>query len=311
MKKHSKSLQKIYQIGPLYIVRTKRGARMIEKVKSECVMNEIEEIKENHEWMCRYLNDVIQKSLPGTLKISRKHKTVQYFYITESGDKTGKYIKRDNLKFAKAIQQKNYAKKLLQVIQKNLRAISYFEKMYTPNAALIVYNQFAEYRKDLIIPLTFPDEMYVQQWLKVRYKGNSYVAQRSFSMNFEGLLCSSGNNSKNTQVMMRSKSEVIIATILIQNKVPFRYEFPITMDDGRKIYPDFYCLNARTRQEFVWEHLGKMDDVDYASKNVKKLNDYMAAGFYPGKNLIITMETELFSLDTEVIDKMVKKILSD
>ena len=28
---------------------------------------------------------------------------------------------------------------------------------------------------------------------------------------------------------------------------------------------DFICLNLRTRQEFIWEHFGMMNDAEYAS----------------------------------------------
>lgn len=62
---------------------------------------------------------------------------------------------------------------------------------------------------------------------------------------------------------VRSKSEVMIADTLQRFGVPYKYEYPLKL---RKFtaYPDFYCLNLRTRKEYYWEHFGMMDNVEYA-----------------------------------------------
>lgn len=103
---------------------------------------------------------------------------------------------------------------------------------------------------------------------------------------------------------MRSKSEVIIADTLFRHNIPYRYEFPITLkrsnsDDIRRdfgssitLYPDFLCLNTRTRTEFYWEHFGLMDDPAYSNNAAGKLRLYTENGILAGRNLIITMETQ-------------------
>lgn len=40
------------------------------------------------------------------------------------------------------------------------------------------------------------------------------------------------------------------------------------------------------------EHLGLLDEEKYRRDNLRKLNDYRKNGIYPGKNLIVTYETE-------------------
>lgn len=74
-------------------------------------------------------------------------------------------------------------------------------------------------------------------------------------------------------------------------------------------HPDFLCLNVRTRQEFYWEHFGMMDDEDYKDNVVGKLNLYAGNGFLPGRNLIFSMESVEESLDTRVVEKMIKEFL--
>ena len=119
---------------------------------------------------------------------------------------------------------------------------------------------------------------------------------------------------------VRSKSEVIIANSLKAAGVPYRYEFPLLMDknandpdfpdyDFCKLHPDFYCLNLRTRREFAWEHFGMMDDPEYAARVAEKIQLYQENGFFPGKNLIITMETSKKPLSSKVLKHLIKEYL--
>ena len=77
--------------------------------------------------------------------------------------------------------------------------------------------------------------------------------------------------------------------------IPYRYEFPVelTTENGecRIFHPDFICLNLRTREEFLWEHFGMMDDAEYSATAVRKLALYEKNGIFPGMNLIISMES--------------------
>lgn len=112
---------------------------------------------------------------------------------------------------------------------------------------------------------------------------------------------------------MRSKSEVIIANALKSHDVPYRYEYPIVLEvadeDHREFYPNFYCLNLRTRQEYVWEHFGMMDDAEYAERAVQKMSLYSANGYFPGKNLIITMESKSAPLSSQEINRIINEYL--
>ena len=55
---------------------------------------------------------------------------------------------------------------------------------------------------------------------------------------------------------------------ITRRNIPYRYEFPLTLKDGNIYHPDFLCLNVRTRQEYIWEHFGLMDNPDYADCTV-------------------------------------------
>lgn len=69
--------------------------------------------------------------------------------------------------------------------------------------------------------------------------------------------------------MLRSKSEVIIANMLHERNVPFRYEQPLFAGDGTLRLPDFTVTSAG--RTYFWEHLGLLDVDEYADEwKVKK-----------------------------------------
>lgn len=110
---------------------------------------------------------------------------------------------------------------------------------------------------------------------------------------------------------VRSKSEVIIADRLHMKGIPYRYEiyFPMEFEDINYVYPDFEILNMRTREEFLWEHLGKMGDEGYSETQLKKISGYVRSGFIPGKNLLLSFESRNRPLDTCYVDAMIDAFL--
>jgi hypothetical protein len=82
-------------------------------------------------------------------------------------------------------------------------------------------------------------------------------------------------------VVVKSKNEVIVAEIL-DRVAPGRwaYETPLKGTDGRTLHPDF-TIHRADGSVVLWEHLGRMDDIDYARKWGLKLDWYAANGFLP------------------------------
>ena len=72
-----------------------------------------------------------------------------------------------------------------------------------------------------------------------------------------------------SEYFVRSKSEVIIANMLVSEDVPFIYEEPLYAPDGTMFLPDF---TVKFRGEtYYWEHVGRLDLPDYrAHWDVKK-----------------------------------------
>ena len=247
----------------------------------------------------------LQNAPAGSLRISKSGKTTQFYQITKTGDTHGKYIAAKNYKLAKALAQKDYDKKLiatlkkeLKFLEKTLRAYKWLQKSTTPAAQ--IFAKLNKLRRPLIHPASLPAEDFVKLWQSVEYTG------KPFSEDDYELYTSQKER-------VRSKSEIIIADTLHRLNIPYRYEFPLEIitEKGirRTFHPDFICLNIRTRQEFIWEHFGKMDDAEYASSAAQKLRLYEKNGIFPGKNLIISMETSTSPINSMQIEKTAKQYL--
>jgi len=97
--------------------------------------------------------------------------------------------------------------------------------------------------------------------------------------------------------IVKSKNEVIVASVLDEIAPGlWAYETPLTGADGRTLHPDF-TIQRPDGTLVLWEHLGLMDDLDYARKWGLKKDWYAANGFLPhpqrGKNgtLVSTDDT--------------------
>lgn len=96
--------------------------------------------------------------------------------------------------------------------------------------------------------------------------------------------------------MVRSKSEVIIANILFQSSIPFKYEEPLVAPDGSWRLPDFTI--EWNGEKYFWEHLGMLDNEDYERDWSYKEAWYHK--YFPNQ-LITTKETSILSRETERI----------
>ena len=96
--------------------------------------------------------------------------------------------------------------------------------------------------------------------------------------------------------MLRSKSEVIIANLLHERQIPFRYEEPLFADDGTLRLPDFTV--TWRGETFYWEHLGLLDLEEYAEQWEVKRAWYER--WFPGQ-LLTTEEGAQLSKDAAAV----------
>ena len=214
--------------------------------------------------------------------------------IAKGAKRTREYIGSDEFEIAKSLAQKTYDKCLLKRAQKQKRVIDTFLKGYDANALKDLFTRLSPERRALIQVEEIDDEEFVRQWEAVTYPpGNFDAGDPEFYTH------------KNERV--RSKAEIIIADTLNSHNIPYRYEPPLMIIPGKRAWrPDFVVINKRTRQEFIFEHLGKMDDEKYCNDNLGKIKTYMEHGIFPGEKLILTAETSTRPLSTRDLDRIIQ-----
>ena len=242
------------------------------------------------------INKKRDKYPPGSLRILTKRDKPQYYHRINPSDQQGKYISRKDHPLAVQLAQKDYDTKLLKVLNEQQRAIDRFLKDYDPDAAIQVYEKLSEQRKSLVTPEYLSDEEFVRQWLSQPY------TRLGFKEEDQEFYTAKGER-------VRSKSEILIADALLRNQVPYLCEVPVYNNGVIFAAPDFKCLNVRLRKVYYWEHLGKLGELDYANRNVKKLEKYTLADDFDEKSLILTFETENHPLNTKVIEEKIRRYL--
>ncbi len=185
---------------------------------------------------------------------------------------------------------------MVKLIDKEIENIERISKTLGKTSAEDYYGTLCKGRQNLIIPIRQTDEQYVEEWLSEPYEGGSF-----------GVGDAEYYTEKNERV--RSKSEILIANALKKHGVPYKYECPLYLEGLGLIHPDFTALNVRRRKVLYWEHLGKMDDEDYANKNVNRINIYEKNGLFKGEKLILTWETSKTPLDMLLLDSVIKHYL--
>ena len=247
----------------------------------------------------RFLADIIrnnQKDAPeGSLKLCKRGDKTLMYHRKSGNDRNGRYISQNNYEMACRLAKKGYLGKVLTAIEKEIERLEKYVDDCAGNTYEDVYGRLSTVRQSMFVPLVETDEKFVDRWTSQPY------IQKPFGDKTQAFETKRGE-------IVRSKSELIIANDLFYAGIPYRYECQ-TVIDGVTIYPDFTILNVARRKVYFWEHLGKLDDPDYANVTAVKLNTYMTGGYYPGVDLLLTMETSRTPIKSEVVADLISKFL--
>ena len=230
--------------------------------------------------------------------VTESKKNKHYYYVIKPDGKRSYLKKKTDYQVISRLAQKEYNGKLLNWLDQQIKRLEMLERKCPDVDVMQVYNSLNSARKDVVSPIVLSDEEYARQWEEKSYLKNDYALPE----NYEEILTKKGER-------VRSKSEKIIADMLYDNHVPYRYEPECVLNNGRSVYPDFIALNKRTRKEILWEHLGMLDDAVYFDHNITKLRNYELNGYLIGDNLILSFETSTIGLATNVIQDYITRFL--
>ena len=237
----------------------------------------------------------------GHLKIQKRLENVYYYQMIQENGKTQKYyIEKRNAELIKKLACKHYYMKVQTKLKKEWEALKKFLNNYDEKIADDIYDQMPVEKKELIQPLRMTAGEVLRKWENERYEANQNYPENLIYKTDQG-------------EMVRSKSELILANMLNQNRkyLLYKYERPLELMQGDKIqviYPDFTILNIQTGKITYWEHAGRMDDPKYANQFVYKVNSYMSNGIMPGRDLIFTYETMSNPLNMQNALKLIESL---
>ena len=236
----------------------------------------------------------------GMLKSVLVHKKedshYQYYCRSDGYDATGRYLKKEEIGFAKQLAQKEYYEKALKAAEREKALLSTYLNKSDENALLKVYTDMKEGKRILVEPYVLTDEEFARRWQEKKFTGGKFEEDDPVYYTKRG-------------DRVRSKSEQIIADRLFDAGVPYRYEYPFVYDsfEGKKqIFTDFTALNRRTRKAYRWEHFGRMDDPKYRKSFFWKQFIYSQNNCIPGVGIIFTFEDNETPLDTRYVDKIIE-----
>lgn len=238
----------------------------------------------------------LMKHVEGRIREVTDRNGFSRFYIASEEDPNGKYVSKENLGEIEAIAQRDYNKKVLAAIEAKIKTLDAFLAKFCGGDIAEAFTKLKPGRKSMVQPIAVTDEDYATAWSSLPYKA------KGFESGATEIFSASGQR-------VRSKSEAIIADILADAGVPYRYEFPVNVRGMGMVHPDFYCINPRTRKVFIWEHFGMMNDSNYAEKAIGKISMYANAGWTLGSNLLATFESAAQPLNSKAVKNTLLQFL--
>ncbi|MBQ5918899.1 MAG: hypothetical protein IIW92_10085 [Lachnospiraceae bacterium] len=230
------------------------------------------------------------------LRIAHKKNRVDYYLKdkTSAVKDKGRYIKKSEIEIVRKIAQRDYDARVIKKAQERIKSIKGFLRKYKTTDLKALYNKTHPKRRELINIDIISDEEYIKRWSLVEYNGKSQLVEKE-------IITERGE-------LVRSKSEKIIADKLYMMGIPYRYEYPLMLDDGITVYPDFTILKMPERKEVYLEHFGMMDDEEYVNKMLFKISTYERNGIFIGVNLFVTYETSKRPINTKALNNQLKEL---
>ena len=238
------------------------------------------------------LEHVIESAPDGYLKCCKRG-PYRYYYIvkTEDGRRRSEYIPVEQIRIAETMAMRDYCIRKRGILAHYLECLERLADGRFGSADITAAKAMNPDRFALIKEKLFPTEDELKSWWEAPYDRNC----RHPETLIQPTLCG---------IMVRSKSESIIADQLFSRGIPFRYEAQMFIE-GREFYPDLLIMHPRDRRLLIWEHFGLMSSETYRSNTFRKLDLYFEAGYELGKDLITTFEWEDSPLDPSYVSMLI------
>lgn len=236
------------------------------------------------------LNKIISSLPEGELSIGHQKGSSKWFYNNHHKQT---YLKKDNISLAKKLAVKKYLSLKVELLEAKLKESTFQSKHSIAAeeklAKLLTDSAYLELLSDYLSSTTLDH----QHWMNADYPKSKNHPENLVHQTVGGL-------------MVRSKSESMIAVALAENNLPFRYENIIEIE-GTPLAPDFTILNPKNDSLVYWEHFGLLDNDLYYHNALQKIKLYASENIILVENLIITYETQASPLNFHTINNIIKQ----
>ena len=145
------------------------------------------------------------------VRVGKSNGSYQYYWVDEKTQKRV-YVPKSKLEDLRKTVQRDYEKKVNKKLKTLRRRLSDFIRIFDVDEIESVYTNLSAARKKLVMPIVETKEDFIKRWKSVQYEPMPIEENTEF-------VTANG-------VKVRSKSELIIANMLEQNGVSYRYEYP-------------------------------------------------------------------------------------
>ena len=205
----------------------------------------------------------------------------------EVKNEEAKHIHPRNWDKIVTLRTKGFLKKSIKILKKNLK---WQEKL------LEAYRRYNLEDVESLLSNAY-DERRLTQWMNRYYRRNPYhLEHKKYKTSF-GLL-------------VRSKSEVMIAELLHAAGIPFHYDeevFLIDADGQEHVFYVDFVIMTPSGKLLYWEHMGLFDQEKYRKQSFKKMKAFFDNGIILSENLIITMDSEKYGLSIPTIERVIRE----
>lgn len=167
------------------------------------------------------------------------------------------YLKKSDDSLIKQLVIRKYLSSFYEDLFHEKTAIDYYLRHHHPNykksETLLTHPAYQE----LLSPYFKPLSQELSDWANEPYE--------RLQSHPEQLI-----HKASSGIMVRSKSETIIDMFLYTNRIPFRYDCALHLDNVT-LHPDFTIRHPQTGEVYYWEHFGMMDKPEYQDKYYSKL----------------------------------------
>ncbi|MBR5229249.1 MAG: hypothetical protein IKW01_00210 [Firmicutes bacterium] len=249
--------------------------------------------------MADYFRQALNNMPPGKLYLKRRSTGQISFYMKFPGDTKQHYLSGKKSKLIESLKHKRFMEEAVKTATHNTSCIRNFLSSYTPNDYLSIASKLpAGFMGSTLLNSSMPYSNRDDHHLLFTQSENPYHPEHLLHHTSFGLI-------------VRSKSEAMIADVLYASDLSLHYEKELILRDSygqlTTVYPDFTIPLSHGRTLY-WEHAGRLGEPEYRARHERKMHLYFINNIYEPKNLIVTCDGPKQEFNLRDIYRIAEKI---